>query len=198
MNLKYYNKHPLKAFRLMFYLIFGNTIGRLAYPDYIFKSKHFNRWGAQGWEWVTKFFFSQKICGNNRHVPWPCSPYVLVACPDNIIFDVNDLNNFTTIGTYFQAFGQLVIGKGTYIAANVGIITENHDIYDPDKRSVAEGVTIGEKCWIGMNAVILPGVVLGNHTVVGAGSIVTKSFPDGACVIAGNPAKILKYLNKKL
>lgn len=43
-----------------------------------------------------------------------------------------------------------------------------------------------------MNSVILPGVVLGEHTVVGAGSIVTKSFSEGYCVIAGNPAKIIK------
>ena len=45
-----------------------------------------------------------------------------------------------------------------------------------------------------MNSVILPGIVLGNHTIVGAGSIVTKSFPEGNCVIAGNPAKKIRDL----
>jgi len=45
-----------------------------------------------------------------------------------------------------------------------------------------------------MNAVILPGVVLGPKTSVGARRIVTKSFPNGSCVIAGNPAKIIKNL----
>jgi acetyltransferase-like isoleucine patch superfamily enzyme len=45
-----------------------------------------------------------------------------------------------------------------------------------------------------MNAVILPGVTLGDHTIVGAGSVVTKSFENGNCVIAGNPAKIIKNL----
>ena len=45
----------------------------------------------------------------------------------------------------------------------------------------------------GMNAVVLPGVKLGNGTIVGAGSIVTHSF-EGHCIIAGNPARLLKYL----
>jgi len=51
-------------------------------------------------------------------------------------------------------------------------------------------VRIGEKCWIGMNSVILPGVTIGDNTVVGAGSVVIKSFPDGNCVIAGNRLKL--------
>lgn len=46
-----------------------------------------------------------------------------------------------------------------------------------------------------MNSLILPGVKLGDHTVVGGGSVVTKSFPDGYCVIAGNPAKKIKDIN---
>ena len=45
-----------------------------------------------------------------------------------------------------------------------------------------------------MNSVILPGVTLGDHTVVGAGSVVTKSFEQGYCVIAGNPARIIREL----
>ncbi len=51
---------------------------------------------------------------------------------------------------------------------------------------------IGEKSWIGMNSMILPGVSLGPNTIVGAGSVVTKSFIDGNCIIAGNPARIIK------
>lgn len=54
-----------------------------------------------------------------------------------------------------------------------------------------------EKCWIGMNSMILPGVELGNRTIVGAGSIVTKSFKEGNCIIAGNPAKVIRNLNEE-
>ena len=46
-----------------------------------------------------------------------------------------------------------------------------------------------------MNAIILPGVKLGDFTMVGAGSVVTKSYPEGYCVIAGNPAKKIKVLD---
>ena len=91
----------------------------------------------------------------------------------------------------------IYIGKGTYIAANVGIITANHDLNDLTKAAPGKDVRLGENCWIGMNSTILPGVTLGEHTIVGAGSVVTKSFPEGHCVIAGNPAKIIRLLEHK-
>ncbi|MCZ6594930.1 MAG: hypothetical protein O6943_08450 [Bacteroidetes bacterium] len=47
----------------------------------------------------------------------------------------------------------------------------------------------GDYSWAGMNSVILPRVKLGTHTIVAAGSVVAKSFPEGYCVIAGSPAK---------
>ena len=52
-------------------------------------------------------------------------------------------------------------------------------------------IRIGNKCWIGANAIVLPGVSLGDHVIVGAGAIVTKSFPSN-CTIAGVPARIIK------
>lgn len=59
-------------------------------------------------------------------------------------------------------------------------------------------VRIDDYCWIGMNVVVLPGVHLGPRTIVGAGSVVTKSFSDGYCVIAGNPAKKIKDIEQSL
>ncbi|WP_259756635.1 acyltransferase [Pseudomonas sp. GCEP-101] len=105
------------------------------------------------------------------------------------------MNNFQSPGTYFQNFkGHIHIGKGSYIAPNVGIITSNHDLMDLDKHSISEDVVIGRKCWIGMNSVILPGVELGDATIVAAGSVVTKSFKEGNIVIGGCPAKEIKKL----
>lgn len=66
-----------------------------------------------------------------------------------------------------------MIDNGTYIAQNVGLITANHDFEDLDNHLNSKDVIIGQKCRIGMNSVILPGVILGDHTIVGAGSIAT-------------------------
>ena len=74
----------------------------------------------------------------------------------------------------------------------MGLITTNHDIKDPSKHVDGQDIVLGEKCWIGMNAVILPGVILGPGTVVGAGAVVTNSFPQGRCVLGGVPAKLIK------
>ncbi|MGF6348662.1 DapH/DapD/GlmU-related protein [Variovorax sp. W2I14] len=63
-----------------------------------------------------------------------------------------------------------------------------------DKHEEGEDIVIGEHCWIGMNVVVLPGVVLGPKTIVAAGAVVTKSFPEGNSVIGGVPAKLLKRL----
>lgn len=101
------------------------------------------------------------------------------------------------LGTYIQNFDHIHIGKGVWIASGASIIASNHQLMNPDEHEDWEDVYIGDYCWIGANAVILPGVKLGPHTVVAAGSIVTKSFPEGYCVIAGNPAKIIKKLPKK-
>jgi acetyltransferase-like isoleucine patch superfamily enzyme len=123
----------------------------------------------------------------------PYVPSCRIVNPDNLIFDINDRPRIFQSGCLLQAIGKITIGKGTWISQNVGIITANHDFEgNLDENAAAKDVTIGERCWIGMNSVILPGVILGDRTIVGAGSVVTHSFPEGYCVIAGNPAKIIR------
>lgn len=144
-------------------------------------------------DWILRGIFFQKILQINPKVPFPVSsPTTRVAIPKNIDFHIDGLNNFQMNGSYFQAYYPIKIGKGTLISNNVGIITANHDFYDLSKNGKFGPVTIGKNCWIGMNAMILPKVELGDNTIVGAGSVVTKSFPEGNLIIAGNPAKILK------
>lgn len=179
---------------LLFY-VFGNTIGRLAYRWQYLRGKWFESWYSPGWEWVFRCFWTQKLLRINGGFPWPVGSHMVVSNWRNITFHPDDLNNFMGWGCYFQCFaGKITIGRGTYIAANTGLITANHDPSDLDAHLPGKDIILGERCWIGMNSVILPGVTLGENTVVGAGSVVTKSFPEGHCVIAGNPAKKIRSL----
>lgn len=115
--------------------------------------------------------------------------------PNNIYVGINS-NAGTRSGCYLQGNGGIFIGNYVHFASNIGIISANHDMYY-HMQHVNKEVWIDDYCWIGMNVVIMPGVHLGPRTVVGAGSIVTKSFPNGYCVIGGNPAKLIKELDKE-
>lgn len=173
------------------------TIGCIFYDKKYFKGINFSKYSyTPGWRWIKNDLFMQKIIGFNKDIPFPVHPAATIINYKNIEFDPEDLNIFQKSGNYYQANdAKIIIGKGTYIACNVGIITANHDLNDLSKHQKGKDVIIGPNSWIGLNSVILPGVHLGEHTIVGAGSVVTKSFPDGNCVIAGNPAKIIKKLN---
>lgn len=187
----------------IWYYGWGNVFRVLYYDKKYISGRYFQgKCGgicAQGWRWLTYDGLSRLCSGVNKKTPWPVSGKVTVVNPENIEFDLDDLHIFHTYGTYFQGRGgKIIIGKGTWIAPNVGLITANHDVYNPDKHVEGKDIIIGKKCWIGMNSVILPGVVLGDNTIVGAGAIVTKSFKNGNCVIGGNPAKIIKRLDEEL
>jgi acetyltransferase-like isoleucine patch superfamily enzyme len=108
--------------------------------------------------------------------------------------------------THIFAGGGVTIGDGTMISSNCSITSVTHEKYSLD-RSVTRGVppvgkkveatvrpvVIGLNVWIGTGAIILPGVTIGDHSIVGAGAVVTKSIPE-KCVYAGNPARLLEKL----
>ena len=77
------------------------------------------------------------------------------------------------------------IGEGSWVLAGATIM--NHDVC----RGLYTQTYIGKHCVIGVHSIILPGLHLGDSVVVGSGSIVTKDVPDN-CMVAGNPAKIIK------
>lgn len=138
-------------------------------------------------------WFRQKVIGNNKDAYWPMHHSSRVVNPKNVLIGTETCPGWEP-GCYIQGIGTIKIGSYTEIARNVGIIAGNHDVYDLRTHLPSE-VSIGNYCWIGMNAVILPGVELGDYTIVGAGAIVTRSFPEGYCVIAGNPARLIKKLD---
>ena len=93
----------------------------------------------------------------------------------------------------------IYIGDNTMLGPNVVIATAGHPI-DPELR--AKGlqynvpVHIGRNCWLGAGVIVMPGVTIGDNTVIGAGSVVTKDLPSD-CVCVGNPCKVLRKVNQR-
>lgn len=177
--------HFIKSIVLLFFSAFYD---KKYLKGYFFDVKR------MGWIWCWKGL-KGRLWGDNKKTPWPVNPRTIVSNSKNIVFDIDNINIFQTPGCYWQAFGAMIkVGKGSYIAPNVGLITTNHDVHNLDVHIEGKDIIIGENCWVGMNSVILPGVMLGNRTIIGAGSVVTKSFTSGNVVIGGVPAKIIKHL----
>ncbi|MCX6766944.1 MAG: DapH/DapD/GlmU-related protein [Candidatus Moranbacteria bacterium] len=114
------------------------------------------------------------------------------------------IGNRTQIGrnAVLSACKNISIGKKCLLSYNVTLVDHDHDVFDPNIAPMDAGITGGkeifieDECFIGAHSFILKGVRLGKHCVVGANSVVTKSFP--ACsVIAGSPAKLIRTLEEK-
>ncbi|MDE6649915.1 MAG: galactoside O-acetyltransferase [Muribaculaceae bacterium] len=98
-------------------------------------------------------------------------------------------------GCLMMSAGGITIDDGAMIAANVQLISNNHDLYER-QIITCKPVHIGKNAWIGAGATILPGVTVGDNAVVGAASVVTKDVaPD--TIVAGNPAKLIKMIPPK-
>lgn len=95
--------------------------------------------------------------------------------------------------------GEIYIGDYTMIGPNVTIATAGHPVL-PELRQEAYQfnipVHIGKNVWIGAGVIILPGVTVGDNTVIGAGSVVTKDIPSDV-VAAGNPCRVLRPIGEK-
>ena len=93
---------------------------------------------------------------------------------------------------------EVTIGSRTLFGPNVQIYTATHPINHKERASgveYAKPIAIGEDVWIGGSAVICPGVSIGDRTVIGAGSVVTKDIP-GDVFAAGNPCKVIRALDQ--
>lgn len=178
--------------------LFGmvKVFGRLAYSPKYLVGKWYSHFWSPGWRWAFNGMFAKLFAAHGRGIPWPIAAGC--SCGRNIVFHVDDLNNFQGTAV-FQTFGDahIVIGHDVWIARGCSIITTNHDQLNPREHVTPKSVCIHDHCWLGTNVCILPGVTLGEHTVVGAGAVVTHSFNDGYCVLGGVPAKVIKHLPRK-
>lgn len=107
------------------------------------------------------------------------------------LLNSNLVKSFLSSRLYIQAINGIVIDSSVLIGPDVKIISANHNSKNFNKWDESNPIVINKNVWIGANSVILPGVNLGLNCIVGAGSIVTKSFGDNS-LIAGNPAKLIR------
>ena len=119
------------------------------------------------------------------------------SCINNAVGDVI-IGDCTRIGLHNTVIGPVTIGNHVNLAQGITVTALNHNFSEINKYIDEQGVSttpvvIGDDVWIGANAVILPGVTIGSHSVVAAGAVVTKDVPSG-CVVAGVPAKIIKRI----
>jgi acetyltransferase-like isoleucine patch superfamily enzyme len=138
-------------------------------------------------------FLKFKLFGDEFY--WIKGKSTIVVHPRKIFVGKN--SPVGRFGGYFNGVGGINIGDYVQFGPNVSLISSNHDLYDHYKPEVGLPIVIENYCWIGINSVVLPGVKLGPRTIVGSGSVVTKSFPDGYCVIGGVPAKLIKKIDKE-
>lgn len=103
-------------------------------------------------------------------------------------------NVFINHGCSFLALGKIVIEDDVLIGPKVTIVTESHPL-DPKERKalLTQPVVIKRNAWIGAGAILLPGVTVGENSVVAAGAVVSRDVPANR-VVAGIPAKVVKTI----
>jgi len=182
---RYLLRHPLHLFVMLLTKPFR-------YFDFLYKTTDYQCYVPFG------FWFKQKVLniGGNKKAYWPVHPTSKVFDAEKIEVGVDAYPGIMG-GCYITGRGGLTIGDFTQIAPNVVIVTSNHDVYD-NRQHIEAPIKIGRYCWIGAGATILPGVTLGDNTVVAAGAVVTKSFSEGMCIVGGVPARKIKELDPDL
>ena len=119
------------------------------------------------------------------------------SCINNAVGDVV-IGDHTRIGLHSTVIGPVTIGNHVNLAQGITISALNHNFADPSLPIDVQGVStsqivIEDDVWIGANAVVLPGVRIGRHSVVAAGAVVTRDVPSGS-LVAGVPATVRKII----
>ncbi|HEY4201889.1 MAG TPA: sugar O-acetyltransferase [Devosiaceae bacterium] len=104
-------------------------------------------------------------------------------------------NVFINQGCHFMDMGGITIGDDVMIGPKVNLVSAGHPVAPSERRNgiVAKPIVIGNNVWIGAAATILPGVTVGDNSVIAAGAVVSRSIAADT-LVAGVPARVLKHL----
>lgn len=108
-----------------------------------------------------------------------------------------EIGDYSSLNRDCWIANDTVIGEDVMMGPEIVILSGNHNFGRTDIPMREQGapsrerVTIGDDVWIGTRSIILPGVSIGSHSIIGSGSVVTKNVPEWA-IIAGNPAKLIR------
>ena len=166
--------------------IFGFLFFRWAYPGFNFREFPFRK--------LFKCFVAQRVFGINRKVPWPVHWTSEVKAFENIRRGTETPGSM--LGCYIDARNGIILEDNVWIGPRVSLISMDHNLLNYNYYKEERPIRIGRDCLLTTNSIVLPGVLLGPHTVVAAGAVVTKSFPQGNVILAGNPAKVVKALQE--
>lgn len=147
---------------------------------------------AKPWEYEKLESGLRSILGSSGKNICVMQPF---HCDYGFNIEVGD-NFYANYNLTILDVAKVKIGSNVFVAPNVSIYTAGHPVHYEARNSMYEygiAVTIGDNCWIGGNAVICPGVKIGNGVVIGAGSVVTKDIPDNV-IAAGNPCKVIREI----
>lgn len=142
---------------------------------------------------LIKYIAWQKILGINRHVPWPVHFTSEIKCPKKITNGLKETPGYS-MNCYIDARNGIILENNVYFGPRVSLISMNHNLNNLKEYTISKPIVIRKNSWLATNCIILAGVELGEHTIVAAGAVVTKSFPEGNQLLAGNPAVVIKKI----
>ena len=205
-KLKRLNRKKRKAVALLHFLLLFPFLKNSKLPNYVYsnvdffgysritlgKNNAFNKYvtiRAQAFESVNELI---EIGDGNKF-----ERYSIICAHKGFIKIGND--NFVGEKVQIQGRGGVDIGNHCLIAANTFVSSSNHDFSDPEsseylRSEVPNRTVLEDYVWVGANSVIVAGVRVGHHSVVGAGSVVTRNV-DKYTMVAGNPARVIKKFN---
>ena len=170
---------PWKLLCLSLYYGFARFLPDSPYPGSLF--------GQTFRSWLAKQIYAQ--CGEHVRINYRASfgTGVNIRLGDN-----------SSIAAHAWIGNDTQIGNDVMMAPHVTILSNSHNFDRTDIPMRQQGapppraVTIGDDVWIGTRVIILPGVKVGSHVILGAGAVVTKDVPEWA-IVGGNPARVIRF-----